>query len=219
MTTLSRGILLKALQLAVRRAERKSSSSSWAQGKAYELKVLAHIVSELDSLPGYHLHCKPKIPTRLTFGGAPCKPRSPKHDFITVVNGVRQYELWISVQFTTLSYERGGATAPPVCSDLHELDIGLYRGSLGHAYPRYDEVVFAASCKAGTWQKVHAREALGLRRELGLLRESAPSLASWFEPMVPTKPASPLAMYSRDANAIKYAGSLSTLGLYVRHFP
>lgn len=219
MTTLSRGTLLKALQLAVRRAEKKSSSSSWAPGKAYELKVLAHIVTELDSLPGYHLRCRPKVPGRLTFGGAPCKPSSPKHDFITVMNGAEHYELWISVQFTTLSYAMGGATAPPTCSDLHELDIGLYRGSLGCDYPGYDQVVFAASCKAGTWQKVHAREALGLRREMGLLRKSVHSLAQWFEPAVPAAPASPLALYSRDANAVKYAGSLSNLGLYVRHFP
>ncbi|HDS1578092.1 hypothetical protein WG628_09815 [Stenotrophomonas maltophilia] len=221
MTTLSREALLKALQLAVKHADLVAASSNWAQGKAYELKVLAHIVSVLDSKHVYTLRCAPKVATQLTFGGGPCKPDASKHDFITVQDGMKHHELWISVQFTTLSYRIGGSTAPPRCSDLHELDIGLYEGPLGSSYPSYEKVVFAASCKAGTWHKMQAREALGLRRELGFLSlsEEVPSLAQWFEPKVPTDPASPLALYSRDINSVKYAGSLSSLGLYVKHYP
>ncbi|WP_294991068.1 hypothetical protein [uncultured Stenotrophomonas sp.] len=219
MTTLSKATLLKALQLAVKRAGIVASSSNWAQGKAYELKVLTHIVNLLDATDGYTLWCTPNVDTQLTFGGGPCKPDASKYDFITVRDGMKHHELWISVQFTTLSYRRGGSIAPPKCSDLHELDIGLYEGPLGSSYPSYEEVVFAASCKAGTWHKMQAREALGLRRELGFLSEELPSLAQWFEAEVPTNPASPLALYSRDINSVKYAGSLSSLGLYVKHYP
>lgn len=121
----------------------------------------------MDAQPGYHLSCTPKSTTHLTFGGAPCKPNASKHDFITVKNGPERHELWISVQFTTLNYTMGGSTAASVCSDLHELDIGLFKVPVGTNYPSYEQVAFAASCKAGTWHKMQAREALGLRRELG----------------------------------------------------
>ncbi|WP_454830940.1 hypothetical protein [Pseudoxanthomonas wuyuanensis] len=219
MTTISKAVLLKALEAAVKRADKKASTSNYAQGKAYELKVLADIVTELRVNHGYLVSCTPKASTHLTFGGSPCKPNGAHHDHIQVQRGSEDYELWISVQFTTLSYALGGGGAAPVCSDLHELDIGLYQSPLGSNYPSYNEVVFAASCKAGTWHKVQAREALGLRRELGVLTDAAGSLAAWFEPYVPTHPASPLALYSRDLNALKYSGSLASLGLYIRHHP
>lgn len=219
MTTLSKAVLLKALKAAANRAKKKASSSNYAQGKAYELKVLADLVTFFHFNKTYHISCMPNNAKRLTFGGAPCKPNAMLYDYIKVQRGAKKYELWVSVQFTTLSYAIGKSNAAPDCSDLHELDIGMYRAPLGPDYPSYKKVVFAASCKAGTWHKVYAREALGLRRELGLLRPGKPSLAPWFASNVPTDPASPLALFSRDGNSVNYAGSLESLGLYVNYYP
>jgi hypothetical protein len=218
MNTIKKGVVLKAIQAAIDRAKSKSPTTNYAQGKAYELKVLALIISKLRQVGHYTISCKPKTNTHLTFGGAPCAPNSSGHDCIRVTNGLKSYELWVSVQFTTLSYDLGKTGAAPICSDLHEIDIGLYKPLTGSAYPSYVQLVFAASCKAGAWSKLHVREALGLRRELGRLAKPKASSAPWFAPVVPCDPPIPLALFAADMNSIKYQGSLASLGLFVVNY-
>lgn len=219
MTTIRKAVVLKAIQAAIDRAKNKSPTTNYAQGKAYELRVLAHLLSDLRHAHNCSLSCNTKANSRLTFGGAPCRPNAKGHDCIRVALGPQSYEFWVSVQFTTLSYQFGKTGAPPGCSDLHEIDIGLYEPLTGTAYPCYGQLVFAASCKAGTWHKVHVREALGLRREMGLLTSPAPSRAPWFATLVPSDPSTPLALFSADLNSINYRGSLASFGLYVIPYP
>lgn len=217
MTTISKKAVLKALQAAIDRAKSTSATSSYAQGKVFELKVLAQLLFMLRS-QGYTLTCTPKVKHHLTFGGGPCKPNGAGHDCIRVHRGTETYEFWVSVQFTTLSHELGAKGMAPAHSDLHEIDIGLFQPLTGPAYPSFRQVVFAASCKAGVWSKLFAREALGLRRELGVLTAPHPSTAAWFEAVVPASPAIPLALFSADPNCTLYQGSLAALGLYVHYF-
>lgn len=217
MTTISKTVVLKAVQAATDRAKNKSPTTNYAQGKAYELKVLTNLLSRLRHSHKYVLSCHLKAKTRLTFGGGPCRPNAKGHDCIRITKGSKSYEFWVSVQFTTLSFELGMTGAAPDCSDIHEIDIGLYEPLTGSAFLSYKQLVFAASCKAGTWHKVHAREALGLRRELGFLHSPAPSRAPWFVPTVPSAPPTPLALFSADLNSVNYRGSLASFGLHVVH--
>jgi len=219
MTTIRKAVVMKAIQAAIERAKSKSPTTNYALGKAYELKVLLRLLSHLRHSHKYMLSCHPKVKTRLTFGGAPCRPNATGHDCIHVAAGSKKYEFWVSVQFTTLSYRLGKTGAAPVCSDLHEIDIGLYEPLKGSDYPSYKKLVFAASCKAGTWHKAYAREALGLRRELGMLSGPASSSAPWFTAAVPSNPPTPLALFSADLNSANYRGSLETFGLYVMRLP
>ncbi len=219
MTTITKAVVMKAIQAAIDRAKNKSPTTNYALGKAYELKVLSRLLAHLRHSHKYMLSCHPKAKTRLTFGGAPCRPNAKGHDCIHVAAGSESYEFWVSVQFTTLSYQLGKTGAAPSCSDLHEIDIGLYKPLKGSAYPSYKQLVFAGSCKAGAWHKVHAREALGLRRELGMLSHPTSSRAPWFTPVVPSDPPTPLALFSADLNSANYRGSLASFGLYVVPHP
>jgi len=216
MMTIRKATVLKALQAAIDRVKNASASSCYAQGKAFELKVLARLLSDL-RLHRYTLTCTPKAKNHLTFGGAPCRPNGAGHDCIHVRKGTENYEFWVSVQFTTLSYGLGAKGLSPTHSDLHEIDVGLFEPLTGPAYPSLKQVAFAASCKAGAWSKMFAREALGLRRELGLLAEPVTSRATWFVDAVPASPAIPLALFSGDPNCTTYRGSLEKLGLYVHY--
>lgn len=220
MITIKKAVVLKAVQAAIDRAKNKPPTTNYAQGKAYELKVLALIISELRQAGNYTISCNPKSKTHLMFGGAPCAPNGIGHDCILVTNALNSYELWVSVQVTTLSYNLGKTGAAPKFSDLHEIDIGLYKPLTGSAYPSYKQLIFAASCKCGAWSKLHVREALGLRRELGCLAKNPlTSRAPWFAPVVPCIPPIPLALYAADLNSIKYQGSLASLGLSVVAYP
>lgn len=216
MTTISANAVRRALRSAIARAKSKSATSSYVQGKTYELNVLTQLLSDLDS-NGYTLMCTPKTKGRLTFGGSPCRPNGAEHDYISVHRRFEHYQFWVSVQFTTLSHSCGPQGAAPTHSDLHEIDVGLFEPLPDTEYPSFKRVVFAASCKAGAWSKMFMREALGLRRELGLLGGPAASRAAWFEVKVPARPAVPLALFSGDMNCTMYQGSLAMFGLYIRH--
>ena len=151
MTTISKQIVVKAVQAAIERARTKTAKSHHAQGKAFELKVLSTLLKDIRK-SGYALTCTPQDTSRLRFGGSPCKPNAPAHDYIVATQGTAVYEFRVSVQFTTLSHSRGAAVAPKF-SDLHEIDIGIYKPLSGSSYPSFQKVVFAASCKAGSWSK------------------------------------------------------------------
>lgn len=232
MTTIKKGVVLKAIRSAIDRALTKSPQSNYAQGKAYELKVLVHLLSKLRKKGDYELSCNlnptgstPEKRT-LTFGGSPCQPNADEYNCINVkyTPAGLELEFWISVQVTTLSYElgkiararAGNPSKSPERSDLHEVDIGLYRPLKTKDYPSYKNLMFSASCKSGTWRKAFVREALGLRRELGYVSDQPKhSLAPWFTPAVHSHPSAPLALYSSDLRSKLYKGSLDKFGLFV----
>lgn len=183
-----------------------------AQGKAYEVRILLGVLRKMDR-GGYTLSCTPKSGV-LTFGGSPCKPDPLKYDWIDAKKDDEKLQVWISLQFRTLSYSLKPLHAPVDLAHLHEIDVGVYRVLTGSSYPTLDQVVFAASCKFGGWSKAYVRDALGLRRELGFLSPPCPSRAPWYGPAVRAEPAIPLLLCSSNALCRAYR-SVRRLGLYI----
>lgn len=211
--TIGKSLIAKAVRAAIARA--KASSSPYAQGKAYELRVLLKLLRTLDGA-GYKLKCTPKKAGVLTFGGAPCKANNPRHDFVCAYSRTEALEVRVSVQVTTLSHSwKGSATV--AAADRHEIDVGVYRPITDNRFAVFTELVFGASCKTGTWHKAYVREALGMRRELGLLAPATTSSAPWFAATVACNPPAPFALYASDARSSAYR-SLESLGLYVEHY-
>lgn len=211
--TINKVAILKAVNAAIARA--KASGSPYAQGKAYELRVLLKLLRIIDSA-GYTLTCAPKKAGVLTFGGAPCKANHPQHDYISGSTSTEKLEIRVSVQVTTLSHSWKGTTMVEA-ADRHEIDVGVYRPITTRRYPAFTELVLGASCKTGSWHKAYVREALGMRRELGFLAPAMTSSAPWFTATVPCNPPVPFALYATNAASAVYA-SLAALGLYVEHY-
>jgi len=211
--TINKSAILKAVKAAIGRA--KATGSPYAQGKAYELRVLLKLLRIIDSA-GYTLTCAPKNAGFLTFGGAPCKANHPKHDYISASKSTENLEIRVSVQVTTLSHSWKGTTMVKA-ADRHEIDVGVYRPITTRRYPAFKELVLGASCKTGSWRKAYIREALGMRRELGFLTPTMTSSAPWFTATVPCDPPVPFALYATNAGSAVYA-SLANLGLYVEHY-
>ncbi len=211
--TINKLAILKAVKAAIARA--KASGSPYAQGKAYELRVLLRLLRIIDSA-GYKLTCTPKKAGVLTFGGAPCKANHPQHDYISGSTSTEKLEIRVSVQVTTLSHSLKGATMVKA-ADRHEIDVGVYRPITSRRYPAFTELLLGASCKTGGWHKAYVREALGMRRELGFFRSPMMSSAPWFIATVPCDPPVPFVLYATSAGSAVYA-SLATLGLYVEHY-
>jgi len=189
--TISKLAILNAVKAAISRA--KASGSPYAQGKAYELRVLLRLLRIIDSA-GYKLTCTPKMAGVLTFGGSPCKANHPDHDYISGSTSTEKLEIRISVQVTTLSHSWKGTTVVKA-ADRHEIDVGVYRPIKTRRYPAFTELLLGVSCKTGGWNKAYVREALGMRRELGFLtspRTSLTSSAPWFIATVPCDPRFPL---------------------------
>lgn len=234
MATIKKSIVLDAVQTAVDNldtqiktantklakglitpAARKAAVAR-AQGKAYELQVLLHILQKMGG-HGYKLSCD--VPSGvLTFGGSPCRPNLPQHNWICAEMGANELQIWVSVQFRTLSHQLRDPPAQVKQADRHEIDVGVYRVLTGKSYPNLSQIVFAASCKSGGWNKAYVREALGLRRELGYLSDPNTSLAQWYIKQVCSDPAIPLVLYSNNLLCSHYK-SLELLGLFVEHLP
>jgi len=211
--TINKPLILKAMRVAIARA--KASGSPYAQGKAYELRVLLKLLRIIDGA-GYTLTCAPKQAGVLTFGGGPCKANHPQHDFISGSTSTHKLEIRVSVQVTTLSHSWKG-TKVVKAADRHEIDVGVYRPIATRSYPAFSELILGASCKTGSWCKAYVREALGMRRELGFLTSAKASSAPWFTAAVPCDPPVPFILYASNAGSAVYA-SLAALGLYVEHY-
>lgn len=203
----------KAVNAAIARA--KVGGSRYAQGKAYELRVLLKLLRIMDSA-GYTLTCAPKKAGVLTFGGGPCKANHPQHDYISGSTSTETLEIRVSLQVTTLSHSWKHTTMVKE-ADRHEIDVGVYRPITTRRYPAFTELVLGASCKTGSWHKAYVREALGMRRELGFLTPAITSSAPWFIATVPCDPPVPFVLYATNAASGAYA-SLAALGLYVEHY-
>jgi hypothetical protein len=217
MATISKDALKKAIRAAIHRLSQKPAS----QGKAYELKTALKILSDLRAQGGFRIACNPRNANHLTFAGSPCQRSAGRFDFIEVWKGAECFELWISLQFTTLSHDLGGRSRASTLSDHHEIDVGIYAALPPGVVPSFENVVLAVSCKSGKFSKAHVREALGLRRELGYLDQGgAPCPIQWLSVnVVPSSPPSPLFLISQASASGTYSRSLEKLGLYVRHLP
>jgi hypothetical protein len=128
-------------------------------------------------------------------------------------------EGWISVEVETLSWSTSPGSTPGLSPPAghHELDVCVLRPG-APAFPSYDDVYAAASCKnTGGVAKDHVREAMGLRRETAYLQQAKDSLAPWLAPSVPADPPSPLFLVCSDAKVKDYRQPIDALGVYARH--
>ncbi|WP_146096132.1 hypothetical protein [Xanthomonas arboricola] len=193
------------------------ATAARAQGKAYELRILLEILKKMHGY-GYLLSCSVPSSGVLTFGGSPCRPNLPQHNWVSAKKGSDELQIWVSVQFRTLSHQLRTPSTQVKEADRHEIDVGVYRVLKGQSYPGLSQIVFAASCKSGGWNKAYVREALGLRRELGYFTKPQTALAQWYIKEVCSSPAIPLVLYSDNLLCNSYQ-SLESLGLFVEHFP
>lgn len=141
---------------------------SLSDGKLYELFVLSHVVEDL-AHRGFTLRF---IGTSLKFKGSPgmIKPSDPHFEVGAHGNpGNPALRLYVDIEFDTLGHRLGSVTDN---SRRHEIDIVVV--SSGSSYPSHDEIALGVECKAvANFGKDLLKEALGVRRELGVLQPPA----------------------------------------------
>lgn len=189
--------------------------------KLYELVVLEDALrSYVSSTFGRTVRAVSAAPGVLHFAGAPAMARKGVHSYFELVrDGVVEYEAWISVEVTTLSWEIHGKPSLPRAAK-HEIDVGIFSvlDSAAH-YPSYRELCVGYSCKHCQVSKENVREALGLRRETAYLRDPTWSKAEWICDFVRADPASPIILASSSPRVLSYSSPLEEYGLFMEHIP
>jgi hypothetical protein len=195
--------------------------------KLFELAVLAEMLFEYQAYGG-HVELRHAPGVSPTFPGSPASLNRAKFAWFELRDSstaVAYAEAWVSVQFNGLSGARAVESAaasglpppPDLRSSRHELDLMLLRPGVTVPYPLRTDIIAAVSAKhVSTLTKEAVREALGFRREMGLLQSDTPSECPWLEPNVPSEPPSPLYLVSSAAKFDKYAGHIQQLGIYPR---
>lgn len=201
-----------------------------SEAKLFEIAVLTEILDQYKFGAGGWVDLRqPTNGIPNCFAGAPASADKTQFAWFELIDhtGATEAEAWISVQFTGLSaelaHEHGAASYHPAAS-RHELDITLLRPDdpalpTLRPYPLFREILAAVSVKhVSKLNKESIREALGFRRELGLL--SGPHSGSecrWLEHEVPCNPASPLFLVSSAPNFKGYTGQIDQLGLFPKY--
>jgi hypothetical protein len=112
-----------------------------------------------------------------------------------------------------------GKADKPGQAHRHELDIVIVKDGVSD-YPGHDDVVLGIECKNTGFEKVMARAALGVRRELSLLQRDRPTaFNSWPTSTVPADPPSVLLVYSTDASVNAYNEAGCKFGVDFRYEP
>lgn len=204
--------------------ERKSAA------KLYELAVLAELLLEYKAVENGTVGLvQPKIGIHNTFAGAPASANKDKYAWfeLTDVAGQVEAEAWVSVQFIGLSAALASEKLVPSSfvnwkASSHELDVSLIApepsGAPPRLYPRHTDLLAAVSIKhVSSLAKESVREALGFRREMGMLSGGyGDSTCSWLQMNVPCDPPSPLFLASSAENFEGYDGHIDQLGIYPR---
>ncbi|RYH70947.1 MAG: hypothetical protein EON54_00995 [Alcaligenaceae bacterium] len=218
---------LKVAQLLAL-ASKAPASMSFAKNKStarlFEIVVLADILTTyISAQTGGTATVQNAAGGVLKFAGAPCSADKTKYSWFELQDPtlVAPMEAWVSVQFTTLSWEIAGKKAPPSGADKHEIDIGIFsRLAATSHYPNYDQLLAGISCKHFAPTKENVREALGLRRESAVLVRPRISLVPWLgRPRVPAKPPSPLYLASSSTAVHAYDEPIDALGVYTASTP
>jgi hypothetical protein len=215
-TLVDKASLQKLLERAVQNLSGISIVGKLVQGKMFEVYALV-VLLRLLRTSGFGITAKNCPSGKLRLPGAPAIPNKAKYSYFEVSIGSKVvYEVWPSIEVLTLSSQLSGAPSNDKCS-YHEVDVGVFRAPLvSGKRPNYDQLAFAASCKYRPISKEQVREALGLRRETGLLCGALASAAPWFVASVPSNPPIPVVLFSKDPGAASYREPISRLGLYVR---
>ncbi|ELY4797910.1 MULTISPECIES: hypothetical protein [Enterobacteriaceae] len=192
--------------------------------KLYEMLVLARILRAFKRAhpKGSIIHQPPSKggkPSEVIVASKPAladRKRFSHFDLFDAA-GNNLGEAWTSVEFESLSWDRcGGAPGKAPREARHELDVCVLEPKSGER-PAHFQVYAGISCKdVRLSSKENVREALGLRRETALLRNSVPSHTPWLVQSVPATPCSPIFLVSSDLGIRKYASPVDEMGVYIR---
>lgn len=141
-------------------------NASLVDGKIYELRILAWLLGELPGagrtirvVNGQHLLLKTR-PGRID--------RNDPYLEVSYGSGV-DFEVWCNVEFVGVGFFKSGHLVP-LEPDYHELDIAVTVPDVPEGLlPNY-AVLVAIECKDRPLNKGMLRQALGLRRELSVMR-------------------------------------------------
>ena len=187
--------------------------SALNQGKLYELYVLSKLLLDLRRR-GFLLHL---FGQTLKFKQAPGRLKTSDPHFCLIAPDRTPLWLFVDIEFHTLGKLISNAAD---LSDRHELDIVLVDAT--PHYPSPQNILLAVECKsAANFRKSIVKEALGIRRELSLLKdevESALTNLGGSPPVaVPAFPASEFWLAFIDGRGTSYAQSPSAFGITFKH--
>ncbi|WP_369646392.1 hypothetical protein [Variovorax sp. V118] len=198
-----------------------------SQARLFELVVLADLLNMYTANSnGGRITVKNATSGELKLAGAPCSANKSAYSYFVLedARGTPHHEVWVSLQFTTLSWELNGMPQPPRSADRHEIDVGVFAplpATAASIYPSYENLQAGVSCKHFSPSKEAVREALGLRRETALLsRLDNPSAVPWLmAERVPACPPSPLYLASSSPSVHAFTEPVDQLGLYMASTP
>jgi hypothetical protein len=189
----------------------------WKAGKVYEAWALTVVLERLEQIEGFRVMLVGGTKVHLKSSPGPINTKYPH--FRVVRAGGTRYDIWTDVEFATLSYALSGKVGKPSQAHRHELDIVLVKDGVS-GYPGHDDIVLGVECKNTGFEKVMARAALGVRRELSLLQGDRPTaFISWPRSTVPADPPSVLLVYSTDASVAAYNEAGCKFGVDFQYEP
>lgn len=188
---------------------------SMTSGKMYEAHVLSIICEELKYKEGCSLVLKngSKIVLKTSGGGI-----NRKYPWIEVWrNGKLIGEIFTDIHFVSMSYFLSKKASPPSPGEYHELDIVMTKAGVVNK-PEYNDILIGVECKHTEYNKSLLKEALGVRREMGLLSESNKTIFSrWPSCSVPSNPASCFLVYSSSNKVAAYEAPGKIFGIEFNH--
>jgi hypothetical protein len=183
-----------------------------SSGKLYELYVLGRVLEELRHR-GFKITF---VGTTIQFKSAPGKidPTSPHFEVFAPSSKVPDFKVFTDIEFKTFGSR---PTHNVGASSYHEIDIAVVTADASDR-PRYDQIALGVECKAfAKFRKSIVKEALGIRRELGLLVEKKASMLSLFpgvqQELVPADPPSEYWLAHLDPAGTAYQASPSSFGI------
>lgn len=193
------------------------------KGKLYEAFVLSTVLEEIcRSDAGISVRMVNGTYLYLRGKGAPID-RSFPH-FEVYRDGLKLAEVFTDVYFTSRSAHVDDncfcTTSAPQNgpADFHELDIVMVRvGAANRPCP--EQIVTAIECKDCRYEKHYFREALGVRRELGILALPKNTKFPWPRTAVHIDPPTCFMVYCTDEDIINYSRAAEHYGIDVRYLP
>lgn len=198
-------------------AHKNLVSNQIAAGKMYEAWVLAHSLEHLAKRESFQITFVGGNKLKLKASPGPINNSYPHFEGFA---GGRNFAMWTDIEFSTLSYSRSLKSTPPIVGSKHELDIiAVPVGT--KTYPSHDEILWGIECKHTKFEKHMARAALGVRRELSLLRSPQPMalFRHWPRKYVPADPPSAFTVYSTSPAVTNYRDAGDVFGIDFLQLP
>lgn len=198
--------------------------SGVSEAKMYEVYILAHVLERLRLDEGYdRITLVGSTMVHLRASGGPIDFRYPHFALKDSAGLLRPLQVWTDIEFSTMS----NATRPPHLlpplrrqphrAHLHELDVVVVPPG-PERYPDSTEIRIGVECKHTAFAKNFSREALGVRRELSLLRGATPTgFVRWPAADVPASPPSVLMVCSTSPKVLEYLAAGKYFGILYEH--